>query len=139
MAYRPRHLERWTMPQNYFGAIWPNYFGSGCGQHSESDALDRSNFTCMLTALGGASDTVIVVRESHWAVGWIEWIAIHQDDDRALRIADEIMEQLEDCPVIDEEHWHEVEYEDANAVWRADYSADERIRYIRERGSRSTI
>ncbi len=68
------------MPANYSGAIWPAYYDSGVGQHGESDALERSNFTCMLAALGGVSDTVVVVHERHWAVGWIEWIAIHQDD-----------------------------------------------------------
>lgn len=36
--------------------------------------------TCMLRELGGESETVRVVRESHWAVGWVEWIAIHESD-----------------------------------------------------------
>ena len=48
----------------------------------------------MLTALGGETDTVIVVRETHWAVGWVEWIAIHQDDEKALKIADDITGKL---------------------------------------------
>jgi hypothetical protein len=89
-TYRPKNLKRWKRPENYFGAEWPEYFSSGVGQSRDSDALERSNFTCMLEALGGESDTVIVVRESHWAVGWVEWIAIHQDDDKALEIADKI-------------------------------------------------
>jgi hypothetical protein len=27
------------------------------------------------------------VRETHWAVGWVEWIGIHQDDEKAPAIA----------------------------------------------------
>ena len=42
----------------------------------------------MLEALRGESETVIVVRESHWAVGWVEWIKIHELDTTALAIAD---------------------------------------------------
>ncbi len=94
MTYDPEHLKRWTLPDNYFGAEWPDYFSSGVGQSRDSDALERSNFTSMLTALGGESETVIVVRETHWAVGWVEWIAIHQDDEKALKIADDIRRQL---------------------------------------------
>jgi hypothetical protein len=90
MAYEPKHLKRWTLPDNYVGEVWPAYYSSGCGQSRDSDALERSNFSCMLKALGGESETVIVVRETHWLVGWVEWIAIHQDDDKALEIADRI-------------------------------------------------
>jgi hypothetical protein len=48
----------------------------------------------MLDTLGGESETVIVVREAHWLLGWVEWIAIHQDDDRALKIADQMFSQF---------------------------------------------
>jgi hypothetical protein len=90
MTYDPEFLKRWTMPPNYFGAVWPAYFSSGVGQSRDSDALERSNFTCMLKALGGETETVIVVRETHYLIGWVEWIAIHESDDKALKIADDI-------------------------------------------------
>lgn len=51
--YEPKHLERWTRPPCYFGAVWPAYYSSSVEQHRDSDALTRSNFACMLTALGG--------------------------------------------------------------------------------------
>lgn len=103
-TFEPSCLKRWTMPDHYAGAVWPGYFSSGVGLSRDSDALERSNFECMLKALGGESETVIVVREGHWAVGWVEWIAIHQDDGKALAIADDIKRGLEDYPVIDEMH-----------------------------------
>jgi hypothetical protein len=94
MAYEPKHLCRWSKPPNYFGAAWPDYYSSSVGQSRDSDALERSNFECMLNALGGETETVIVVRETHWAVGWVEWIAIHESDDKALKIADDITGKL---------------------------------------------
>lgn len=64
-----KHLTRWTMPDSYFGEVWPNYYRSGCGRSRDSDTLEESNFIEMLKALGGETETVLVVRESHWAVG----------------------------------------------------------------------
>jgi hypothetical protein len=112
--YEPTHLQRWTMPDNYAGAVWPAYFSSSVGQSRDSDALERSNFACMLKALGGATDTVIVVRESHGAVGWVEWIAIHQDDSLALARADVIAGKLKNYPVVDDDHYSTLEQEDAD-------------------------
>lgn len=132
MTFEPKCLTRWTMPDHYFGATWEEYFSSGVGQSRDSDALERSNFACMLKALGGESDTVRVIREGHWAVGWIEWIAIHQGDETALRQADEIKAGLEDYPVVDESHWSELEDEDAQETWTNCFSDGERLKYVRE-------
>lgn len=128
----PQNLKRWTRPDSYFGAEWPEYYSSGVGQSRDSDALERSNFICMLRALGGESDTVLVIRESHWAVGWIEWIAIHESDAKALATADEIKAGLADYPVIDESHWSELEQEDADQTWKNCFSPLERVDYIRK-------
>lgn len=133
--YEPTHIKRWTMPSHYAGAVWPAYYSSGVGQSRDSDALERSNFACMLRDLGGETETVLVVRESHWLVGWVEWIAIHQDDERALQIADAIKGKLEDYPVVDEEHFSETEVEEANEVWTNCYSDEERIAYMRQHRS----
>ena len=131
MPYNPERLNRWTMPDHYFGAKWPEYFSAGVGQSRDSDALERSNFACMLRAIGGESDTIHVVREGHWAVGWVEWIAIHESDAAALEIADEIRKALDDYPVIDESDWSEREDEDAQQTWTNCFSDAERLAYMR--------
>jgi hypothetical protein len=132
MTYEPENLKRWTMPDHYFGEVWPNYYSAGVGQSRDSDALERSNFACMLRELGGESDTVKVVRESHSAVGWVEWIAIQQEDAKALETADQIIAALSDYPVIDESHWSELESDELYETWsgmdtreRANYIMDE--------------
>ena len=124
-------LTRWEVPDSWFGQHWNGWF-VGLSQHRDSDALDRSNFHCALEALGGESDTVQVVREGHWAVGWIEWIAIHESDDKALAIQYEIEGSLADYPVLDESDWSEEEAEEANEVWQNCYNEKERIDYVRE-------
>ena len=130
--YQPDRLERWTMPRYYFGAEWPEYYSAGVGRSRDSSCLEESNFEAMLAELGGESDTVQVVRESHWAVGWVEWIAIHESDEKSLRAADAMQERLEDYPILDEDDFSSREHEECERVWSDCYSASERVRYLRE-------
>jgi hypothetical protein len=137
--FEPVNLKKWTMPDSYFGESWPNHYSAGVGQSRDSDCLEQSNFAVMLKLLGGEADVVTVVRESHWLVGWVEWIAIEADgtdeSDKALRIADEAKERLVDYPVFDEDDFSERETEAANETWTNCYNDAERLKYIREHRS----
>lgn len=148
--FTPQNLKRWTRPSCYVGAQWPDYYRSGCGQSRDSDALERANFDAMLKALGGercdkeredpedpgaALSLVRVVQENHWAVGWVEWIAIHETATAQLEIADRIAAALEDYPVVDEFLWSEYEQADADLTWRNCYQPSERVKYIRQHRS----
>lgn len=109
-------IKRWTRPDNYTGENWPEYFVF-LGQSRDSNALERSNFRIGLGELGGESETVHVVREGHWAVGWVEWIAIHQDNPAAVLAADQMLCALSDYPVLNDEDFSELELEDAALAW----------------------
>lgn len=135
MTYEPRNLNRWILPSHYAGELWPDYYRSGFGQSRDSDALERSNFTVALRELGGESETVIVVREGHWAVGWVEWIAIHDSDGIALATADVLRDRYESYPILDEDHFSEIEQQDADDTWSGCYSWRERIEYVRQHRS----
>lgn len=131
MAYTPKHLKLWTLPEYYAGEEFPGYY-IGPGQHRNSDALARSNFTTILRDIGGETDTVRVIRCGHWAVGWIEFVAIHKDDAEALEKADEIAGELENYPVHDEQHYYELEQEEANQTWAQCFNNAERLAYMRK-------
>ena len=130
MTYTPDNLKLWTLPDSYMGAHWPEYYVF-LGQHRDSEALDRSNFTCGLEAIGGETDTVLVVHESHWAVGWVEWIAIHKSDTNALKQADETAAALLDYPVVNESHYCDLEYTEACGFW-ASLPVSERLWYCQK-------
>ena len=130
MNYQPENLSLWERPDHYAGPDWPDYYVF-LGQHRDSDTLERSNFTSALAAIGGETETVKVIRERHWAVGWVEWIAIHKTDSQALEEADEISGALHDYPVVDDEHFSELEYDEAQHVWQTCYDRQERLQYIR--------
>lgn len=146
MNYTPNTLQKWSMPSSYAGAEWPDYYGAGFGQSRDSDALERSNFAVVVAALaklpafesdeldesGDEINSRQVVREGHWAVGWVEWIAIHKSDTEALKLCDEFAASVENYPVLDDEHCSQTEEADADQTWKNCYSWKERAAYMRK-------
>lgn len=103
----------WSMPENYSGETWEGWAVAPVGRSRDSDTVEKSNFRVALQRLTHGNDdgeTVVVVRESHWAVGWIEWIAIDPRDRDAMMEAETIATELEDYPVLDEDDVSELEW-----------------------------
>jgi hypothetical protein len=137
MTYTPQHLERWTRPDSFMQHCDDWFYSSKCyvfiSQHRDSDSVTRSNFACALNELGGESDTVKVISESHWAVGWVEWIAIHASDSIALEKADEIACALSGYPILNEDHWSELEWTEACEYWES-MTVESRMEYCQRAG-----
>lgn len=135
------HLSKWTRPECYIGASWYGWYAAPVGQSRDSDALERANFDAAKLELEALPEVEVdeddgmagvqIVRESHWAVGWVEWIAIHESNVAALELAESIMARLEDYPVIDEDLWSRYEDEDCRQIWENCYDTRERIEYFR--------
>lgn len=95
-------MNKWETSDNYFGPDFSEYFI--CCRHSAvSDCREESNFATALERLGGKSETVLIIRQNHWACGWIEWIGIHESDEKAIAIGNQIEVELQDYPVLDED------------------------------------
>lgn len=126
-----QHIQRYTRPRDFadFGDIPRNEYYVAYGQHRDSDCLTRSNFRSILKALDGESETVLVIRDSHWAVGWVEAIYIHESDEQRLEVADHLLAKLADYPVVDEDDWSELEYEVASSYW-ASMTVTERVQWL---------
>jgi hypothetical protein len=116
------HILPWNRPRNYVGASWDGYYAAPVGQSRDSDTVERSNWEAQIERIP-ESDTVIIVRESHWAVGWVEWLAIHESDTMALAEAEAIGEELEEYPILDEDRWSELELEESD--WAEEEEEDE--------------
>jgi len=135
-------MKLWTRPSNYIGATWDGWYVF-LGRNRDSDCLTNSNFEKGLEAVQSVMSpdpvpgdpdeaaTVLVVSENHWAVGWVEWIAIHESDKAAIAESERIESALESYPVLDEEDFSDREMNEANEVWRDCYNPLERIAYIR--------
>lgn len=136
-TYTPKNLKFWTLPECYAGASWDDWYVF-LGQHRDSDNVSKSNFRCGLAKLRnvmsketiGIYPSVFVVSESHWAVGWVEWIGIHKSDIEALKLGDEMMNQINEYPVLNEDDLTSLDDEEAQEYWKG-MSVKDRKEYIR--------
>lgn len=145
------HLTPWKRPSNYAGATWFDYYPLA-GRSRDSSAIEESNFRSFEKALRakvaelGCAEiatpdvdnelaTVETERSSHWAVGWVETLLVHQRAPVALLDWCEAqLERLDGYPVFDEEDFSELETEQANDVWKC-FRVSDRVEYIREHSS----
>jgi len=124
------------------GTTWEGRYSSGVGQSRDSDTLERSNFAVMVRELEKIEEPEdwpydeqpwMIVRETHWAIGWIEWIAIHQGSAGHLQLADALASSLADYPILDAMHFAEVESADCETVWNDCLDWRERVQYFRDK------
>ncbi len=98
-------------------------WGRAFGQHRDSDALARSNFTVISEdLLTRFPDDVHVESCNHWAVGWVETLRIRVTTQPSFITEESItdcfhaviewQEALESYPVADESHFSELETEE---------------------------
>ena len=97
----------------------------------DSDLLSESNWEVALEKLGGESDDVQILRFGHWACGWLEYLCVREGTPQ-YQLAEEMEESLDGYPVLDDEHYSNLESETADRLWKEDYSWRERVEHIRE-------
>lgn len=86
-----------------------------CSQTRDSDALERSNFEAQASTLAVADpsgEDYEVHRFGHWGPGWYE-IAIVRPDSKAHRAAREIAAALASYPVLDDDAFSQLEWDEA--------------------------
>ena len=140
------YLTKWEHPSDY-GGHSPDGDYVIAGQSRDSSALERSNYTCILKALNEKlaevapddDESVYDFRAGHWACGWVETIILKASAPQAvITLAEEIICALADYPVVDEEHFCELEHDEANEYW-ANESVSGRIDIIKQSGSSVSI
>jgi hypothetical protein len=110
-------IPKWKRADNYVGHDWSKYYVA-YSRHRDSDPIDESNFEVILKELGGEAVSVFVAHSSHWAVGWTESILIHQTAYDKLKIAEKLLLQLEDYPLLDEmDYWQRIEQIKGEINW----------------------
>lgn len=133
-------LEKWMWPDCYMGATWENWFVVYY-RNRDSDLLTESNFEEIQKALeplqsdiedeGEEMKSVQTIRENHWAVGWVEWIGIHQSNTAALEEAERLLERIDCYPVLNEDAFSAKEWAEYERSWK-DYGSREFIREIKK-------
>lgn len=116
----PSKLTPWTLPDSYSGATWEGYLIAPVGRNRDSDLLTESNWNEQIKTLHGLSTQTVndltayeIVREGHWACGWIEWVAIRPDAAEVIAAMETLAARLENYPVLNEDDWSMREHESA--------------------------
>lgn len=134
----PIEMKLWKHPSHYVGQTYYDYFVL-IGRHRDSDDLTNANFDAALKLLGGETETmpvlhqylhdnldtdlngnppaVIIARASHWAVGWSEFIGIYALAFDKIEIGNNILQQLDNYPVLDESLYDEYQTKSAQLTW----------------------
>ncbi len=87
----------------------------GYSQHRDSDVLVRSNWVAILAEMNekwGPENGWTITRLGHWAVGWVEFIIFDIARNDIKEFSNDIHEQLENYPVLDEMLYSNMEYEE---------------------------
>lgn len=114
-------LNKTGWPNSYYGD-YPNWYVF-LGRSRDSDILEESNFQCALELLGGENEDtgVVIERAGHFAVGWVEHIAIDSTNADKVAIAENILDRLENYPVLDEEDYCRREMEQMEEEFESNY------------------
>jgi hypothetical protein len=98
--------------QNYIGETVDGYIV--LTQTRDSDALTRSNWAVGEERLPGAD----IHRFGHWMCGWVEHLTVPTDaPDELLIAAAQIVEDIEAYPVLSDDHYSNLECEEAYEYW----------------------
>ncbi len=101
--------------------------------HRDSGAVDRVNLQTAFNMMPqDAQDDWVESHSSHWAVGHIDVLLVRPGS-KAAEVGAEIVERLEDYPVLDQDALSEEEQTEADEIWLGCYSVKERIAFIRDR------
>jgi len=107
--YEPQYLHKWKYPDSYFGDTYEEFY-IFMSITRDSDILEESNWKSFLRDYPEGFDEetnkgILITRASHWAVGWVDTIYIHESDYELLKICDKIREDLDNYPIYDEEDY----------------------------------
>lgn len=109
----------------------------------DADCLGRSNWIQFIKALGGVGtegakgtqdilDGRLAIEEAkHWACGWVQYLIIAPDAQDLIAKAIELTDKLEDYPVLNEEHWSELESDDYCRMF-TEHAQSEFRRYLKD-------
>ena len=124
----------WDSMGNYVGSIPEADLLVLMTRTRDADLVTESNWLVALDKLGGEDgEEVIIHRFGHWACGWWEALCIREGGPKE-KAARQMHESLEAYALLDEEHYNEMEQEEADRTWK-DYTPEDRVEYLRKYGT----
>jgi hypothetical protein len=125
-------LDKWSADgptcfdsaSNYGGEDMSEFYVASCSVNRDTQCvLTLCNWKLMCDKLDEfvKHEESGITRFGHWANGWYELYLIHESDTDALVKAQEIADDLEQYPVLDEDKYSEMEYQAQCEEWERYY------------------
>lgn len=125
-------MKRWTRPKYYMGEEYYEYYVL-YSVTRDSDILTRSNWECILEEIP-ESETVIIQRSNHFLCGWVDLLLIHESDQEAIDKGNEILKAEREYPVLNDDHFSQLEFEETTEIWQDCLALKEKIQLCAEAG-----
>ena len=109
---------------NYAGPMLNDFYVAPCSINRDTQCvLTLCNWKLMCEKLDEyvKHEESGITRFGHWGNGWYELFLIHESDVEALVKAQEIADDLEQYPVLDEDKYSDMEYEAQAEEWERYY------------------
>lgn len=135
---------KWTKPQ-YYAGFSPDGDYLLASQHRDSDSLTRSNWICICQEFETEAfdnreteyedrPNVYTWSASHCMVGYVDYLMVRSDaPEETLKAAAMILDKLEQYAVYDEDHWSELENNEACETWSG-FSVRDRLEILKGTG-----
>jgi hypothetical protein len=93
-------MSKWD-GSDYIGKRFDDYYIL-YSHHRDSKIYEESNYHSLIKLCEKMGIKYIEINSNHWAVGWVEQIAIHEEDYLSIEKANDPLEQLKEYPLVDE-------------------------------------
>ncbi len=107
-------MDKWIRASNYMGDDYSEYY-IVISHHRDSGILDESNYQTVYEALKDYPG-FIDPNFRDWLVGWVQTIMIHESDTEGRDKAQELIDRLDDYPILDDEDFSNREWEEVSRI-----------------------
>jgi hypothetical protein len=109
-------MKLWDPETQYYMGKRPIDYFVLLSHHRNSGILQESNWIASKKILDEKNCDYEVFGCSHWLVGWVESIIIHQSEIESIDIANDIYDSIKEYPILDEELFSNMEYDLARDI-----------------------
>jgi len=108
-------MKLWKTADNYLGVDYADYYVLSTWSFTQWDNLGQSNHEYIKSLF--AESEIEVVNLSSWAGGAFEVILIHKDNAKAVELGNDLHEQMQSYPLLNEDRYYELRRLQADDLW----------------------
>lgn len=108
-------MKLWKTADNYLGQDYSDYYILSTWNFTQYDNMGQSNHEYIKTLF--EEGDLEVVTFGSWAGGSFEAILIHKDNAEAVELGNDLCDQMESYPFLNEDRYYELRRLQADDLW----------------------